>query len=99
MGTRVIDPTLRKRGEGMGHPASGLKATFISREDLISAKLASGRTQDSRKLRKSAKQRRDVWRSELNERTDAPSDSLISCFGIAGVAGLDRWKSVFVKRY
>jgi len=33
----------------LGHvvdPASGLKANFISREDLIAAKLAAGRTQD-----------------------------------------------------
>ena len=34
------------RVEDVVDEASGLKATFISREDLISAKLASGRLQD-----------------------------------------------------
>ncbi|MHB1938542.1 MAG: hypothetical protein ACYCOR_18460 [Acidobacteriaceae bacterium] len=34
------------RAEDVVDPASGLKANFISREDLISAKLASGRAQD-----------------------------------------------------
>jgi len=35
-----------RRVEGVIDPQSGLKAFFISREDLIAAKLASGRTRD-----------------------------------------------------
>jgi hypothetical protein len=35
-----------RRVEDVIDPASGLKATFISREDLIAGKLASGRPQD-----------------------------------------------------
>ena len=35
-----------RRVEDVVDPESGLKACFISREDLIAAKLASGRPQD-----------------------------------------------------
>jgi hypothetical protein len=35
-----------RRVEEVVDPGSGLKATFISRDDLIAAKLASGRPQD-----------------------------------------------------
>jgi hypothetical protein len=35
-----------RRVEDVVDPASGLKASFISREDLIAAKLAAGRPQD-----------------------------------------------------
>lgn len=35
-----------RRVEGMIDPASGLKANFISADDLIAAKLAAGRPQD-----------------------------------------------------
>jgi len=35
-----------RRVEGMIDPASGLKANFISSDDLIAAKLAAGRPQD-----------------------------------------------------
>ena len=41
-----FDAAWQRRVEDVVDPASGLKANFISREDLISAKLASGRTQD-----------------------------------------------------
>jgi len=35
-----------RRVEALADPATGLKANFISRDDLIAAKLASGRLQD-----------------------------------------------------
>lgn len=41
-----FDAAWQRRIEEVIDSASGLKANFISREDLISAKLASGRTQD-----------------------------------------------------
>lgn len=41
-----FDAAWQRRVEDVVDPASGLKANFISREDLIAAKLASGRTQD-----------------------------------------------------
>ena len=41
-----FDAAWQRRVEDVVDPASGLKANFISREDLISTKLASGRTQD-----------------------------------------------------
>jgi hypothetical protein len=41
-----FDHAWPKRVEAMIDPASGLSASFISREDLIAAKLAAGRPQD-----------------------------------------------------
>ncbi len=41
-----FDAAWPRRLEDIVDPASGLKASFISREDLIIAKLASGRAQD-----------------------------------------------------
>ena len=41
-----FDGAWQRRFEDVVDPASGLKASFISREDLIAAKLASGRPQD-----------------------------------------------------
>jgi len=41
-----FDAAWERRVEDIVDPESGLKATFISREDLIAAKLASGRPQD-----------------------------------------------------
>ena len=41
-----FDAAWERRLEDVIDPASGLKASFISREDLIAAKLASGRPQD-----------------------------------------------------
>jgi hypothetical protein len=41
-----FDAAWQRRVEDVVDPASGLKASFISREDLIAAKLASGRPQD-----------------------------------------------------
>lgn len=41
-----FDAAWDRRVENVVDPTSGLKANFISREDLIAAKLASGRTQD-----------------------------------------------------
>jgi len=35
-----------RRVEAVVNPATGLKANFISRDDLIASKLASGRLQD-----------------------------------------------------
>jgi hypothetical protein len=42
----AFDAAWQRRVEDVVDPASGLKASFISREDLITAKLASGRPQD-----------------------------------------------------
>ena len=42
----VFDAAWQRRIEAVVDIASGLKANFISRDDLISAKLASGRPQD-----------------------------------------------------
>ncbi len=41
-----FDAAWEKRVEGVVDPQSGLKAFFISSEDLIAAKLAAGRPQD-----------------------------------------------------
>jgi uncharacterized nucleotidyltransferase DUF6036 len=41
-----FDAAWERRLEAVIDPASGLKANFISRDDLIAAKLASGRPQD-----------------------------------------------------
>jgi hypothetical protein len=41
-----FDSAWERRVEGVIEPQSGLKAFFISKEDLIAAKLASGRPQD-----------------------------------------------------
>ena len=41
-----FDEAWPRRIEDVVDPASGLKASFISREDLIAAKLAAGRPQD-----------------------------------------------------
>jgi hypothetical protein len=41
-----FDAAWERRFEDVIDPASGLKACFISREDLIAGKLASGRPQD-----------------------------------------------------
>jgi hypothetical protein len=41
-----FDEAWPRRIEAVVDPASGLKASFISREDLIAAKLAAGRPQD-----------------------------------------------------
>ncbi|MGD0222677.1 MAG: DUF6036 family nucleotidyltransferase [Terriglobia bacterium] len=41
-----FDAAWERRVEDVIDPASGLKACFISREDLIAGKLASGRPQD-----------------------------------------------------
>jgi hypothetical protein len=41
-----FDTAWEKRVEGVVDPRSGLKALFISSEDLIAAKLAAGRPQD-----------------------------------------------------
>ena len=41
-----FDAAWERRIEAIIDPASGLKASFISREDLIAGKLASGRPQD-----------------------------------------------------
>ena len=41
-----FDAAWQRRVEAIVDPASGLKANFISREDLIAGKLASGRPQD-----------------------------------------------------
>lgn len=41
-----FDAAWNRRTESLVDPATGLKASFISRDDLITAKLASGRPQD-----------------------------------------------------
>jgi len=41
-----FDAAWERRVDDVVDPASGLKVSFISREDLITAKLASGRPQD-----------------------------------------------------
>lgn len=41
-----FDAAWQSRVEDVIDPASGLKASFLSREDLIATKLASGRPQD-----------------------------------------------------
>jgi hypothetical protein len=41
-----FDAAWNRRTEDVIDPGTGLKASFISRDDLISAKLASGRPQD-----------------------------------------------------
>ena len=41
-----FDAAWERRVEGVIDPETGLKAFFISRDDLIAAKLASGRTRD-----------------------------------------------------
>jgi|SRR5579863_1186444 len=41
-----FDPAWERRVEDVIDPASGLRASFISREDLIAAKLEAGRPQD-----------------------------------------------------
>jgi hypothetical protein len=41
-----FDSAWQRRVEDVVDPASGLQATFISRDDLIAAKLACGRPQD-----------------------------------------------------
>lgn len=41
-----FDAAWKRRVEDVIDPATGLKANFISRDDLIAAKLASGRLQD-----------------------------------------------------
>src|ERR1700730_558225 len=41
-----FDAAWERRGEGVIDAATGLKARFISRDDLIASKLASGRTRD-----------------------------------------------------
>jgi hypothetical protein len=41
-----FDPAWQRRVEGVIDPATGLKASFISRDDLVAAKLATGRPQD-----------------------------------------------------
>jgi len=41
-----FDAAWERRVEGVVDPISGLKAFFISKDDLIAAKLASGRTRD-----------------------------------------------------
>ena len=41
-----FDPAWERRVEDVVDEASGLRASFISREDLIAAKLAAGRRQD-----------------------------------------------------
>ena len=56
-----FDAAWQRRVEDVVDPASGLKANFISREDLIAAKLASGRTQelaDGEAIRKAAESER-----------------------------------------
>jgi len=42
----VFDQAWERRVEGLIDPASGLTAFFISKADLISSKLAAGRTRD-----------------------------------------------------
>ena len=41
-----FDSAWQRRVEAVVEPQSGLKANFISRDDLIASKLASGRTRD-----------------------------------------------------
>lgn len=41
-----FDPAWERRVEEVIDPATGLKASFISRDDLIAAKMAAGRPQD-----------------------------------------------------
>ena len=41
-----FDAAWERRVEDVIDPSTGLKATFISRDDLVAAKLASGRPQD-----------------------------------------------------
>jgi hypothetical protein len=41
-----FDAAWERRVEEVIDPASGLKASFISRDDLIAGKVASGRSQD-----------------------------------------------------
>jgi hypothetical protein len=41
-----FDAAWERRVEGLMDPTTGLKAFFISKDDLIAAKLASGRTRD-----------------------------------------------------
>ena len=41
-----FDEAWPRRVEAVVDPASGLKGNFISRDDLVAAKLASGRPQD-----------------------------------------------------
>ena len=41
-----FDPAWERRVEGVIDANTGLKASFISKDDLIAAKLASGRTRD-----------------------------------------------------
>jgi hypothetical protein len=42
----ILDAAWERRIEDVIDAASGLKANFISRDDLIAAKLAAGRPQD-----------------------------------------------------
>jgi hypothetical protein len=56
-----FDAAWERRVEDLVDPATGLKANFISRDDLIAAKLASGRLQDladAEAIRKAAESQR-----------------------------------------
>ena len=57
-----FEPAWQRRVEAIVDPMSGLSASFISREDLIAAKLATGRPQDLADvdaIRKATESRRD----------------------------------------
>jgi hypothetical protein len=61
---------LERRIDDVIDPASGLQASFISREDLIAAKLASGRPQDLADvdaIRKAAESLRSEAKQKLSE--------------------------------
>ena len=71
-----FDAAWQRRVEDVVDPASGLKASFISREDLIAAKLASGRPQDLADvdaIRKAAESQRHEAPKKPNE-PDGPGN-------------------------
>jgi len=62
-----FDPAWERRVEDVIDPASGLKVSFISREDLIAGKLASGRLQDLadvEAIRKAAESQAKITKEE-----------------------------------
>jgi len=71
-----FDAAWKRRVEEVIDPAGGLKASFISREDLIAAKLASGRPQDLADvdaIRKAAESQRHEAKKKPHE-PDGPGN-------------------------
>ena len=62
-----FDSAWERRGEGVIDAKTGLKAFFVSREDLIAGKLASGRLQDFadvEAIRKAAESQAKITKEE-----------------------------------